>query len=85
MHVTAECRNKSTRERRGLRGCERKAPGVACVQFCDRVIKFQESKSCACMINIARLELTCQYHFRALNFTSRLVTENVLEKRKCFI
>ena len=46
MHVKSECRkNKCTRERRGLRGCERKA-AVACVQFCDCVIKFQESKSC---------------------------------------
>ena len=47
MHrVTSECKNLFTRERRGLRGCERKAAAVACVQFYDCVIKFQESKSC---------------------------------------
>ena len=37
--MTFGCRNKCTGESRGLRGCERKAAAVACVQF-------QELKSC---------------------------------------
>ena len=39
MHrVTSECKNMFTRERRGLRRCERKAAAVAFAQFYDCVI-----------------------------------------------
>ena len=53
-------RKKCTRERRGLRGCERKAAAVACVQFCDCVIKFSKI-----VVNVATIKSTCQYYFRA--------------------
>ena len=33
MHVTVGCRNKCTRERRGLRECAHAVVVVACVQF----------------------------------------------------
>ena len=80
MHVTSGCRNKCARERRGLRESERKAAAVRCLcAFCDCMIKFQESKSCGQYCVYSRLASIIS------GFTSRLVTENVLENRKCFI
>ena len=52
MHVTFGCKNKCTRGRRDLRGCERKAAAVACVHFCDSVTKFSRIEE-LCMINVA--------------------------------
>ena len=66
MHVTSGCRNKCTRERHGLRGCERKVAAVAHVQFCDCVIKFQQSKSCGQCRSYCRLaSIISGLHFYA--------------------